>query len=117
MRERAPPWLAVAGMDNSGTVGSWLLGQRPGEARMQADVDEPTIRSEDTASLCCKGCEAVHVGVGELRHHQVQGGIRERQFGGITLDQCPPERPGSAPGHSELISDLRGGARSGERAR
>jgi hypothetical protein len=59
-----PPWLAEAGMDNSGTVGSWLLGQRAGEARMQADVDESTIWSEDAAGLGGKGGEVVHVGVG-----------------------------------------------------
>jgi hypothetical protein len=98
-----PPWLAVAGMDNSGTVGSWLLGQRAGEARMQADVDESTIWSEDAAGFGGKGGDVVHVGVGEPRHHQVQATVRERQPSGVGLDQRGPERSGSAPGHPELI--------------
>lgn len=99
----APPRLPVSRMENPRTVRSWLFGQRPGKAGMQADIDEPTTRSEDATGLCCKGREVVHVGVGELRHHQVQGTIRERQLSGISLDQRSPERSGSEPGHSELI--------------
>jgi hypothetical protein len=90
-------------MDNPGAVPSWLFGQRPGEAGMQADIDEPTTRSQDAAGLGCQDREVVHVGMGELRHHQVHGPIRERQPSGIGLSQRRLKRSGPAPGHSKLI--------------
>jgi hypothetical protein len=52
-------------MDNPGAVPWWLFGQRPGEAGMQADMDEPTTRSQDAAGLGCQDREVVHVGMGD----------------------------------------------------
>jgi Dolichyl-phosphate-mannose-protein mannosyltransferase len=99
----APPGLPIARMNNAGAVLSRLLGQRPGEARMQPDIDETTVRSQDAVDLCCKGREVVHVGVGERRHHQVEEAIREWEPGGVTLNQSGHKRPGLVPGDSELI--------------
>jgi hypothetical protein len=99
----APPCLPVSRMDDAGAVGSWLLGERAGEARMQADVDEPTIRLQDAANRPCEGCEVVHVGVRERRHHQVEGAVREREPDNVTLNQGSHERPGPMPGDAELI--------------
>ena len=99
----APPRLPVARMDNPGAVPSWLFGQRPGEAGMQADIDEPATRSEDAAGLGGQDREVVHVAMGELRHHQVQGPTCEWQPSSIGLDQRRPKRSASVPGHSELI--------------
>jgi hypothetical protein len=60
----APPCVPVSRVEDPGAVSPWLLGQRPGEAGMQADIDEPATRPQDPTSLYGKGREVVHGGLG-----------------------------------------------------
>ena len=99
----APARSSVSGMDHSGAVGSRLLGERAGEARMQADVDEAASGSKQATTLPGEGSEVVHVAVRERRQHQVEGAIRERQPYNVTLNQGSHPRPGPLLGDPELV--------------
>jgi hypothetical protein len=90
-------------MDHASAIGSWLLGEGAGKARMQADVDEPAIRLQDTAGLPGQIREVVDVSVGERRNDQRAGASPEREPSRVGPDEPGPHWPSPPPGHSELV--------------
>ena len=79
---------------------------------MQADVDEAATRLQDATGLPREAGEVLDVGMGEGRHHQRAGALRDREPGDVGLDNPGHDWPGPPPGHSELVG---GGVHSYQR--
>jgi hypothetical protein len=69
---------------------------------MQADVDEASVGGQNAAGAGCEGREVLHVGVGEGRDHEGEGGGQERQPGGVALYEGGGW-PRPLPGEAELV--------------